>query len=258
MDGFENKNLDLKRKEEKITQLQKELEDKNRDLELINNELYTKQEEMNQLQKSTEGRFRKMDVWEQELKKREEQIHIKLQQVKQEFKSGHSEIIQSQNELENMHRVLESKNEIIKILQIKIEETDREARAGRAALKWLKKDLERKNEGIKILDKDLEKRILEIRETRKQLADNQTTLIDKNKMINQLQKEFEQMKSELMAKDEELREVKTRQRELEIKNEMRGLVNETLQEKIMGFNRISKESNVVDYNTKTEKFDDEK
>lgn len=139
LEEFENKNLDLKRKEENITQLQKELEDKSRDLELIDKELCNKQEGMQQLQKNTEDRFRKMDAWEQELNKREEQIQMKLQQIKQEFKSGHSERIPSQNELENIRQVLESKNEEIGILRREIEETDREARAGRAALNWLKK-----------------------------------------------------------------------------------------------------------------------
>lgn len=92
---------------------------------------------------------------------------------------------------------------------------------------------------------------------RKQLADKQTTLTDKNKMIDQLQAEFEQMKSELLAKDEELRQVKTGQRELEIKNEICRLVGENLQEKIRDFNEISKGPNIVDDNIKTEKFDDE-
>lgn len=92
---------------------------------------------------------------------------------------------------------------------------------------------------------------------RKQLVDNQTTLTDKNKMIGQLQTEFERMKSELLAKNEELRQMKTGQRELEIKNEIQRLVGENLQEKIRSFNEISKGSNIVDDNIKTEKFDDE-
>jgi chromosome segregation protein len=212
---------------------------------------------MHQLQKSTEDRFRKMDAWEQELNKREEQIQMKLQQIKQEFKSEHSKRTPSQNELENIRQLLESKNEEIEILQREIEETDREARAGRAALNWLKKDLEKKNEGVKALGSDLEKRNLETSEMRKQLVDNQTTLTDKNKMIDQLQTEFGQMKSELLAKNEELRQVKTGQRELEIKNEIQRLVGENLQEKIRSFNEISKGSNIVDDNIKTEKFDDE-
>jgi len=57
--------------------------------------------------------------------------------------------------------------------------------------------------------------------------------------------------------EEELRQVKTGQRELEIKNEIRGLVGENLQEKIRGFNKISKGPDIVDDNIKTEKFDDE-
>ena len=76
-------------------------------------------------------------------------------------------------------------------------------------------------------------------------------------MIDQLQTEFEQMKSELLEKDEEVRQVKTGQRELEIKNEIQRLVGENLQEKIRVFNEISKESDIVDDNIKTEKFDDE-
>ena len=73
---------------------------------------------------------------------------------------------------------------------------------------------------------DLEKRNLETSEMRKQLVDNQTTLTDKNKMIDQLQTEFERMKSELLAKNEELRQEKTGQREMEIKNEIQRLVGE--------------------------------
>jgi hypothetical protein len=92
---------------------------------------------------------------------------------------------------------------------------------------------------------------------KKQLANNQTTLTDKNKMIDQLQTEFEQMKSELLEKGEELRQVKTGQRELEIKSEIQRLLGENLQEKIRSFNEISKGSNIVDDNIKTEKFDDE-
>ena len=103
----------------------------------------------------------------------------------------------------------------------------------------------------------MEKRNLETSEMRKQLVDNQNTHTDKNKMIDQLQTEFERMKSELLAKDEELRQVKTGQRELEIKNEIQRLVGENLQEKIRSFNEISKGSNIVDDNIKTEKFDDE-
>ena len=103
----------------------------------------------------------------------------------------------------------------------------------------------------------MEKRNLETSEMRKQLVDNQTTLTDKNKMIDQLQTEFGQMKSELLAKNEELRQVKTGQRELEIKNEIQRLVGENLQEKIRSFNEIPKGSNIVDDNIKTEKFDDE-
>jgi len=159
--------------------------------------------------------------------------------------------------LKNTRQVIESKNGEIEILRRKIEETDREARAGRAALNWLKKDLERENEREKILRTDLEKRNLEISRMRKQLSDNQTILIGKNKMIDQLQIEFEQMKSELLEENEELRQLTIGQRESAIKNEIQRLVDENLQEKVRDFNEISKGLNISDDNIKTEKFDDE-
>jgi len=206
LEEFESKNLDLKRKEESITQLQKELEDKNRDIELSNNQLYSKREEMQQLQKSTEDRFRKMDAWEQELNKREEQIQTKMQQSKQEFKSRHSESIPSQNELENIHQVLESKNEEIEILRREIEETDREARAGRAALNWLKKDIERMmyelDERKSLLD-DFESQIVD---DRRNLADSRSEFCRWKEKLELLEDEIERRRVEVVEQEKTLNE----------------------------------------------------
>ena len=93
-----------------------------------------------------------------------------------------------------------------------------------------------------------------INDIKKQLSDSQTMFLDKTNIADKLQLELKQIKSELLAKNEELRELKTSQRELEIKEDVYGLIGENLKEKIRAYNEISKNLDIADNDIKTKKI----